>query len=62
VFRLFPVMPLHGDRDPTSLQRKFESENSFSRGSTGSWRISFHNPSVTRLLHRALAESRESIR
>lgn len=27
VFRLFPVMPLHGDRDPTSLQNKFESEN-----------------------------------
>jgi hypothetical protein len=32
VFRLFPVMPVHGDRDPTSLQRKFESENSLFKG------------------------------
>lgn len=27
LFRLFPVMPLHGDRDPTSLQKRFEADN-----------------------------------
>ena len=27
VFRIRPVMPLHGDRDPTSLQKRFETEN-----------------------------------
>lgn len=32
VFRLFPVMPLHGDRDPGSLQKKFETENANYKG------------------------------
>lgn len=27
VFRMRPVMPLHTDRDPTSLQNRFEAEN-----------------------------------
>ena len=27
VFRMRPVMPLHTDRDPSSLQKRFEAEN-----------------------------------
>lgn len=32
LFRIRPVMPLHSDRDPSSLQNKFEAENLPYRG------------------------------
>lgn len=32
LFRLFPIMPLHSDRDPTSLQKSFETDNAAYKG------------------------------
>jgi hypothetical protein len=48
VFRMRPVMPLHTDRDPSSLQKRFEAENLPYRGID--WELedllpeSFHKP------------------